>query len=68
MKTFSLLSIIALLTAESQQINLNNKYGVTDMADDDDGTDPLFAHYDVSTKIENAEIMDSLHEAEAEVK
>ena len=50
MKIFCLLALVALLTAESQQINLNAKYGVLDMAEDDDGADPLFAHYDVSAK------------------
>ena len=67
MKTFCLLTFVALMTAESQQINLNAKYGVLDCPESG-CEDPLFAHHDVSTEIENKEIMDSLHEAEAEMK
>ena len=66
MKTFSLIALIAVLTNESQQINLNSQYGVEDMKGD--GTDPLFAHQDNSKQIEQDECMDSLAEAEAEMK
>ena len=48
MKSFSLIVLVALMANESQQINLTNKYGVLDMAEGDDGTDPMFAHTDVS--------------------
>ena len=69
MKTFCLLTFVAL----TQGINLNAKWGVADCGDNgcedpSDPFDPLFAHYDKSAEIENAEINDSLKEAEAEMK
>jgi len=56
------------MTNESQQINLTNKYGVLDMAEGDDGSDPLFAHKNVQKEEAMDESMESLREAEAEVK
>ena len=63
MKTFCLLTFVAL----TQGINLNAKWGVADCGEDG-CVDPLFAHYDKSAEIENAEINASLKEAEAEMK
>ena len=68
MKYFSLLALIALMTKESQQINLNSKWGVLDLKEGDDGSDPMFAHMDVSKDEEQQNSMDSLREAEAEMK
>ena len=47
MKFFSLVALVALMANESQAITLTSKYGVLDMADDDDGQDPMFAHRNV---------------------
>jgi len=50
MKSFCLLAFVALLTNESQQINLNAKWGVKDC--EDGCEDPLFAKRDVSKEQE----------------
>ena len=63
MKSICLLAFVALMTAESQQINLNAKYGAIDCPEsgcDDDNMS--------SKDKENAEILASLHEAEEEAK
>ena len=60
MKSFTLLAIVALLTKESQQINL--KWGVKDL--EGDGTDSMFAHIDVTKEDELKQSMDSVREAE----
>ena len=67
MKFFSLIALVALMAQESQQISLTSKYGVLDMADGDDGTDPMFAHRNVEGEQEMANSMQSLKEAEKEM-
>ena len=64
MKTFTLIAIVALMTNESQQINLNNKWGVKDM--EGDGTDSMFAHVDISKDEEESNTMASIKEAKKE--
>ena len=66
MKSLSLIALVALMTNESQQINLNTRWGVKDL--EGDGKDPMFAHTDVSKDEEEQNSMASLHEVEAEAK
>jgi len=66
MKFFSLIALVALMTNESQQINISNKWGVKDVTGD--GSDPLFAHTNVEKDEELDSTMASVREAEREIK
>ena len=54
------------MTNESQQINLNNKWGVKDVTGD--GSDPIFAHTNTEKDEELDSTMASVREAEKEMK